>query len=493
MGDVKLDINNQDLWSIQEARTLLQAAGQAKEILAGFDQQQTDRIVAAMAQAGYENAKRLAEMAVTETGFGVVADKILKNQFATKNVYEFIRDLKTVGMIHEDPVRRVMEIAEPMGVVVGLIPTTNPTSTVFYKALIALKSRNAIIFSPHPRAVKCTLEAARVMEEAAVAAGTPRGVVSCLTLATKEAADELMHHWQTAVILATGGSAMVKAAYSAGKPAYGVGPGNVPAFIERSADITKAVSDILSSKTFDNGTICASEQAIVVESAVADLVMTELKRQRGYFIPDSEIPRLEATVILPNGGVNPKVVGQGPQFIAGLAGIVIPEQTRVLIATLSGVGKNHPLSAEKLCPVLAFYIEPDWQKACERCFELLQYGGIGHSLVIHSQNHQIIQEFAMKKPVFRILVNTPSSQGAIGLTTGLTPALTLGCGTWGGSITADNVGPLHLINRKRLAYDCSADTATNTSGDMTGSAQNQHYHFSRKEVIQAIEMYLKIS
>jgi acetaldehyde dehydrogenase (acetylating) len=481
-----MDTQNQDLLSMQEARELIKTAYGAKEILAGFDQIKIDRIIDAMAKAGYENAKRLATMAVDETGFGVVADKILKNQFAAKNVYDYIKGIKTVGVISEDPVRKVVEIAEPMGVVVGLVPTTNPTSTVIYKALIALKARNSIVFSPHPRAAKCTLEAARIMEEAAVSAGAPRGVVNCLTLTTKEATDELMHHRLVAVILATGGSAMVKAAYSAGKPAYGVGPGNVPAFIERTADVSKAVADILASKTFDNGTICASEQAIIVEEIIAEQAIAELKRQGGYFLSEKELPLIESTVILPNGGVNPKVVGQSPKVIAEMAGIKIPEGTKVLIGRLNGVGKKFPLSAEKLCPVLAFYVDKDWQKACERCFELLNYGGIGHSLVIHSQNQAVIMEFAMKKPVFRILVNTPSSQGAIGLTTGLSPALTLGCGTWGGSITADNVGPLHLINRKRLAYSLTATEKPKISDGLI------KMHFTREEVIQTVAEFLKI-
>ncbi|HEX3045987.1 MAG TPA: acetaldehyde dehydrogenase (acetylating), partial [Bacillota bacterium] len=458
----------------------------AQQELAGFDQTKIDRIIEAMAKAGYENARRLANMAVEETGFGVAEDKVLKNQFATKNVYDYIRSLKTVGIIHEDQAAKVIEIAEPMGVVVGLIPTTNPTSTVMYKALISLKSRNSIVFSPHPRAAKCTLEAARLMEEAAVAAGAPKGVVNCLSICTKEATDELMHHPITAVILATGGSAMVKAAYSAGKPAYGVGPGNVPAFIERSADITQAVTDILNSKTFDNGTICASEQAIIAEEIIAEQVMAELKRQGAYFLSEKETAAMEATVIQPSLGVNPKVVGQSPQVIAKMAGIQIPENTRVIMARLSGVGKKYPLSAEKLCPVLAFYVEPDWQKACERCFELLKYGGIGHTLVIHSQNNDVIMEFALKKPVFRILVNTPSSQGAIGLTTGLAPALTLGCGTWGGSITADNVDPLHLINRKRLAF-----SLTSTSKPLHMNAQLSNICFTREEVIRTLGEILK--
>ena len=480
MTAMQIDTRNQDLLSIQEARELLIQAHEAQEALREFDQARIDRIVEAMARAGLENAQRLATLAVEETGIGVVADKVVKNQFAAQNVAAYIREMRTVGIIHEDPARKVVEIAEPMGVVVGLVPTTNPTSTVIYKALISLKSRNSIVFSPHPRAAKCTCEAARIMAEAALAAGAPQGVVGCLTLTTKEATDELMHHKLTAVILATGGSAMVKAAYSAGKPAYGVGPGNVPAFIERTADIPQAVTDILASKTFDNGTICASEQSIIADAPIAEQVIAELKRQGGYFLTETEVPLLEKTVMLPAGGVNPKVVGQSPKVIAEMAGIAIPEKTRVLMARLSGVGKKYPLSAEKLCPVLAFYTEADWQKACERCYELLEFGGIGHSLVIHSQNDRVIREFALKKPVFRILVNTPSSQGAIGLTTGLAPALTLGCGTWGGSITADNVGPLHLINRKRLAYSLSAPV-----GKPSGGCFN-NFSYTREEIIQAV-------
>ena len=320
------------------------------------------------------------------------------------------------------------------------------------------------------------------MEEAAVAAGAPPGVVGCLSVCTKEATSELMRLPEIALILATGGSGMVKAAYSAGKPAYGVGPGNVPAFIERSADVRQAVADILASKTFDNGTICASEQAIVTEEVIADQVSDEVQRQGGYFVPPEDVPRLERTVILPGGGVNPKVVGQSPKAIADLAGIQIPADTRVLLVRLDQVGPNAPLSAEKLCPVLAFYTVKDWVQACERCYELLEYGGVGLSLVIHSQNKQVIMEFAMKKPVFRILVNTPSSQGAIGLTTGLEPALTLGCGTWGGSITADNVSPMHLINRKRLAYG---------RGKIQAKCDpRQRFQYTREEVIKKVEEVL---
>lgn len=473
----------QDLLSIQEARDLVEKAAQAQEIVAGFTQEKVDRMVKAMANAGAEYARRLAQIAVEETGMGVLEDKVAKNRFATENVHKDIKELRTVGIIDRDNNRCVIEIAEPMGVVAGLIPTTNPTSTAMYKAIIALKARNTIILSPHPRAVRCTCEAAKVMEAAAVSAGAPPGVVNCLTICTKEGTNELMHHPKVAVILATGGSAMVKAAYSAGKPAYGVGPGNVPAFIERTADIQQAVAKIIKSKTFDNGTICASEQAVIAERVIVEEVMEEFLRQRGYLLSGTEHEAVTKTVILPGGGVNPKVVGQKAGVIARMAGVTVPDKTRVLIARLDGVGKDYPLSAEKLCPVLAFYVAEDWRKACERCFELIRYGGLGHSLVIHSKNEEIIREFAMKKPVFRILVNTPSSQGAIGLTTGLPAALTLGSGTWGGSITADNVGPLHLINRKRLAYDLTASTGG--MGDLI------NHKYTGAEIAKAIREFLK--
>ena len=468
------------LLSLKEANDLMNIAYESQKIFAEFDQAQVDRVIANMARVGMENAQHLAKMAVDETGMGVLEDKIIKNEFASGNVYTFIKGMNTVGIIREDEERKVVEIAAPMGVVVGIIPTTNPTSTILYKAMIALKSRNAIVFSPHPRAIKCCMEAARLMEKAAVDAGAPKGLVNCLAICTKEATAELMKHRYAAVILATGGSAMVKAAYSSGTPALGVGPGNVPAFIERSADIPDAVQKIIESKTFDNGTICASEQAIVTELIIAEKVITELKKQGAYLVSGSEMEALEKTVIQQNGGVNPDVVGQSPQRIADLAGIKIPAGTKVIIALMKGVGKDYPLSAEKLCPVLALYIEKDWRKACERCFELLSYGGLGHSLVIHSQNDEVIREFAMKKPVFRILVNTPSSLGAIGYSTGLAPALTLGCGTWGGSITSDNVTPLHLMNIKRIAYHLDKRS-------ITSETRQANYCYTKAEILKAME------
>lgn len=459
-----------DLQSIQEARDAVRRAAEARAKLASLTQEQVDRIVAKMAEAGRANARTLAKMAVEETGFGVYEDKITKNLFASERVYEAIRDLKTVGIIRCDPSRRVAEIAEPVGLIVALVPSTNPTSTVIYKSLISLKARNPIVFSPHPSARRCSCQAAQIMADAAAAAGAPRGAIQCLVHPTKQATDELMHHPDTALILATGGSAMVKAAYSAGKPAYGVGPGNVPAFIERTADIKRAVSDIFASKTFDNGTICASEQAIVTESVIESQVVEEVRAQGGYFLTDAEAAALSKVVVSSGGNINPSIVGRSAETIARMAGISVPDGTRVLVARLAGVGPEYPLSREKLSPILAFYVEPDWQAACERCIELLNFGGIGHSLVIHSRNPAVIREFAMKKPVFRILVNTPSSQGAIGATTGLDPALTLGCGTWGGSITADNVGPLHLVNVKRVAYGLDSDDARRLYEEMLGGA-----------------------
>ena len=449
----KLD---QDLLSLQQTRDFLGKAHEAQKKLAEFDQGQIDRIVEAMADAAYKAAEALAELAVSETGIGIVKDKIEKNRFASRVVWESIKAMPTVGIIHEDTRLGIVEIAEPMGVVAGIIPTTNPTSTIIFKTLIALKARCGIVMSPHPRAIRCSLETTRVMAEAALAAGAPEGIIHCIELPTREATQELMTHKLTSIILATGGSQLVKASYSSGKPAFGVGPGNVPAFIERSADLEQAVADIIFSKTFDNGTICASEQALITERVIADRVMEILESSACYRLSAQEVQLVAKTVMMPGGGVNPQVVGQSAETVAEMAGVKVPAGTRILIAPLDGVGKAYPLSAEKLCPVLAFYVEEDWQGACERSFELLEFGGLGHSLAIHSKNRDIIMEFAMKKPVFRILVNTPSSQGGIGQTTNLQPSLTLGCGTWGENVTADNVGPQHLLNTKRLAFPKSS-------------------------------------
>ena len=448
-----MELADRDLLSVQETRNLIRAAKAAQKELAALSQAQIDSICAAMAKAGYENAARLAKMACEETGYGKVADKIIKNEFASSTLYESIRGLKTVGIINEYPERKVYEIAVPMGVVAGIIPTTNPTSTVIFKALIAIKSANAIVFSPHPGARGCILETARLMAAAAEAAGCPRGAISCIETITMQATNELMRNQDTSLILATGGSAMVKAAYSSGTPAIGVGPGNAPAYIERSADIPMAVKRILDSKTFDNGTICASEQSVVTEEVIRDDVVAEFQRQGAYFLSPDEKKKVAAILMGAGGTMNPAIVGKSPQYIASLAGLdPIPASARVLIGFETEVGHNAPFSKEKLCPVLAFYTEKDWESACELCIRILMKEGAGHTLAIHSKDEKVIREFALKKPVSRILVNTPSALGGIGGTTGLAPSLTLGCGAVGGGSSSDNIGPMHLINTRRLAY-----------------------------------------
>ncbi len=443
---------DRDLASVQEARNLLRQAKKAQDELKNFTQAQVDAICDALRAAGEAEACRLAAMAVEETGMGRYEDKCFKNFFAARHVHAFIRDMKTVGIVRKDEAAKTWEIAEPVGVIAGIVPTTNPTSTVIYKAMIALKARNAIVFSPHPSAVRCTGEAARLMHNAAVAAGAPEGAVACLSTVSLDATQELMKNPITAIILATGGSALVRAAYSSGKPALGVGPGNVPAFVERTADLAKAAEFIVMGKTFDNGTICASEQAVVAEECIADELCAQLRRQGAHFLDLDEVAKVSAVVMLPNRAVNPKVVGKPPQFIAKLAGINVPDHARCLVAPLAGVGAQWPLSYEKLSTVLAFYKVKDWHEGCERCIQLLELGGIGHSLAIHSNNQAVIEEFALKKPIFRILINTPAALGGVGATTGLAPSFTLGCGTWGGSSVSENVTPLHLINTKRVAW-----------------------------------------
>lgn len=443
---------DRDLESIQQARSLIDQAFQAQARLSQFSQDQVDSVVRQMAEAGLGAAEKLARMAVEETGFGNVADKILKNKFGAEFVHEAIKDLKTVGIIREDRKEGILEIASPVGVIAAVIPSTNPTSTTINKALIALKGRNTIAFSPHPSASGCIRETSRILSEAAVAAGAPEGSIGCLSQATIEGTRELMSHRKTALILATGGHGLVKAAYSVGKPAFGVGPGNVPAYVESSADIPRAIQDIFAGKCFDNGTLCSSEQAIITDAAIKDRVIEEIKHNGGHFLNEQEIQALAQVVVTPKRTVNPKIVGKPAATIAALAGIRIPEGTRVLVAPLSGVGRDYPLSIEKLSPILAFYVEKDWEAACDRCIELLNYGGLGHTLAIHSKNDRIIRQFGLQKPVFRIVVNTQAALGAVGYTTRLFPSMTLGCGTLGGNITSDNISPLHLINIKRVAY-----------------------------------------
>ena len=443
---------DRDLESIQQARQCVEAAYAAHTQFTGYSQERVDAIVGAMAEAGLRASEPLARMAVDETGFGKYEDKILKNKFGSQFVYNAIKDLKTVGILSENRDKGIVEIAAPVGVIAAIVPSTNPTSTAINKILISLKGRNGIVLSPHPAATNCILETSNILNEAALAAGAPEGIIQCMTMPTLEATQELMKHRKTALILATGGHGLVRAAYSAGKPAYGVGPGNVPAYIEPSADIQKAVRDIFTGKCFDNGTLCSSEQAIVTDESIQDKVIEEVKRQGGYFLSDSEADALGKIVVTPSRSINPKIVGRAATVIASMAGLRVPEGTRVLVARLQGVGRDFPLSIEKLSPILAFYVEKDWKSACDRCIELLKYGGLGHTMAIHSKNEEIIREFGLHKPVFRIVVNSQSALGAVGYTTELFPSMTLGCGSIGGNITSDNISPLHLINIKRIAY-----------------------------------------
>ncbi len=448
---MSIDQLDADLASIQQVRDLIRAAKQAQAKLATYSQEQVDAICAAMAAAGAEHAAELGRMAVEETGFGRPEDKELKNRFGSQGVWEAIRDMKTVGIIAEHPECGVTEIGVPMGVIAGVVPSTNPTSTAMFKSIIAVKAGNALVLSPHPAAKECTLAATRLMAAAGEKAGLPPGAISCLDQPTLEATQALMRHPDVALILATGGGGMVKAAYSSGNPAIGVGPGNGPAYIERTADIPAAVRRIMDSKTFDNGTICASEQSVVTEDVIKAEVVAEFKKQGGYFLDPVEKEAVGAILMRASGTMNPAIVGKSAERIAEMAGISVPAGTRVLLGPETGVGHAFPYSREKLCTVLGFYTAADWQSACELCIAILHNEGAGHTMTIHSRDEAVIKEFALKKPVSRLLVNTPASLGGVGATTGLLPSLTLGCGAVGGSSSSDNISPLNLINIRRVA------------------------------------------
>lgn len=443
---------DKDLRSIQEVRNLVEKAKAAQKEYANFNQAQVDKIVHAITVACEAQVEPLAKMAVEETGFGIWQDKVLKNVLGSTLTYNSIKDMKTIGILNEDPVKKVWEIGVPKGVVAALIPSTNPTSTAMYKTLISLKAGNAIILSPHPNAKNCILETFKVINQAAIAAGAPAGLVQCVSIPSPQGTDALLKHPDIGIILATGGEAMVHAAYSSGNPALGVGPGNGPSFIEKSADIQMAVKHIMDSKTFDNGTICASEQSIVTERCIKEQVIAEVKKQGGYFMSAEESEKVGRFIMRANGTMNPKIVGRSAKVIADMAGITIPEGTRVLLSFQTTVGKDNPYSREKLCPILAFYTAENWEEACELSMKILYNEGAGHTMTIHSEDMSVIREFALKKPVSRLLVNTPGTLGGVGASTGIQPALTLGCGAVGGSATADNVGPMNLIDIRRVAF-----------------------------------------
>ena len=448
-----------DLVARQEARLLVKQAEKAQLVLRTFSQEKLDRIVSAVAEAFETRAVPLAEQAVLETGFGNPADKAEKNRFASRRVLEAIRDMKTVGVLKENPAEKLWEVGVPVGVIAAIIPSTNPTSTVCYKALIALKAGNTIVFSPHPKAVKCTLEAARIVAAAAEGAGAPPGSVSCLSAASMSGCQELMTAPETRLILATGGPGMVKAAYSSGKPAIGVGAGNGPAYIHRSADVPNAVRCILRSKTFDYGTVCASEQSIIVEKSMEQQVRQEATKQGFYFMSTSEAGKLAKLLFRPTGALNPDIVGKPAEKLAEMAGFPVPAGTKILVAREQEAGPTRPYSMEKLCPVLAIFVMDSEDAVLQKAIEVLTHEGSGHTFAIHASDEAVIRRFALQIPVSRFLVNTPAALGGIGATTGLFPALTLGCGAVGGSSSSNNISPLDLMNIRRVAWGKEPSTA----------------------------------
>jgi len=443
---------DKDLLSIQEVRSKVDKAYQASLKYRTYTQQQVDAIVEAAAAAARSNARRLAEMAVEETGYGNAQDKYVKNLLNCDWLPRRMRGVKTMGLLRELPDEKIVEFGVPVGVVAAILPTTNPTSTAIYKVLISLKAGNAIVISPHPRAHKCTCAAAGIMYQAAVAAGAPEDIIQCIDTATLEGTTALMRHERTGVILATGGPGMVKAAYSSGKPAFGGGPGNVPVLVDTSADLDDAIPKIVAGKSFDYGTVCSSEQAVVAESSLRDRILAKLQASKACLATDAQKEALGKLLVMPNFSINPQCVGQSPVKLARMAGFDVPADTSIICAEVGGVGKQHPLSMEKLSPVLALIWVADFAAALDTCYALLKFGGLGHTAAIYSRDDARTREYGARMPAMRVLVNTPAPQGSTGITTDLQPGMTLGCGAIAGNITSDNVGPLHLINVKRLAY-----------------------------------------
>lgn len=473
-----------DAQSLEEVRAKVEQAHAAWLEYAQFPQERVDAIVEAVAAAGRAEARRLAQMAVDETGMGNVEDKTAKNLLCTDILPRWMRGMRTLGVLREIPEQRVTEIGAPVGVVAAICPTTNPTSTAFFKILISLKSGNGVVLSPHPRAKGCTCAAAGIAMEAAEKAGAPRGVIQCLERPTLESTQELMKHPKTAVILATGGAGMVRAAYSSGKPAYGVGPGNVPILIDASADVPAAVRLVVEGKKFDYGTVCSSEQTVVAERRLRESILGELKRNGAYLMNDAERAAVEKTLFSGGVRVRGECVGKPPQKIAEMAGFRAPESTTILAGEIGGIGKEFPLSAEKLSPVLALYWVDDFEQAVKACEAILRFGGIGHTAVIHAREEARVSEFARRVPAYRVLVNTSSPQGSVGITTNLQPSMTLGCGAAGGNVTSDNVGPQHLINVKRVAW------AVRTAESATGGQDSGLSAADRAALVAAVERYL---
>ena len=443
-----------DLKSIAAAREAAESAFTAYQQFLGTDPKHIDAIVDAMARAIEPEAKRLGEMAVKETGYGNVPDKRVKNLFNALSVADWLRDVTTLGVLWRDDATKICAIGEPMGVVAALVPVTNPTSTIIYKVLSAVKAGNAIVCAPHPRGVQCGLETTRIMVDVAESMGAPKGLIQCMSDVTIQGTGELMRHRRTSVVMATGGPAMVRAAYSSGKPTLAVGAGNVPCFVHRSkaGQIGEVAEQIVTSKCFDYGTACVSEQAVIADKPIAREMKHELKLHGAYFMTSDESDRLAEVIFTGRQAMNPERVGQSPQALADAAGFSIPPKTRCLVSEETEIGWQRPLSAEKLNPVLAFYEARDEDHGIELSHRIAKFEGWGHSSVIHCDDPAIVARYATV-PTGRVLVNTPAILGGMGYSTDLEPSFMLGTGTWSGSITSDNVTALHLINIKRVAYE----------------------------------------
>lgn len=485
---------DKDLAAQQEARDAVDAASFAFKSVSAFAQHKIDEICEVMSTAALAEAARLGKMAHEETGFGKAEDKYEKNRFAAEDVWNYFRNLKTVGVVSETD--SVVEIASPRGVVAAIIPSTNPTSTAIFKIIIAIKSRNTIVLSPHPSAASSIAETTRIMREAAIKAGLPGDAIHCLTHSTIEGTETLMRHKKTAVILATGGTGLVRAAYSSGKPAFGVGPGNVPAFIERSANVDKAVADILTGTCFDNGTICASEQSVVADSAIADQVREQFRRQGGHFLDPTGADAVAKVLLTPQRTLNAGIVGKSAAFIANLAGISIPDGTRCLLADCGGVGRDYPWSVEKLSPTLAFFVVDGVEEGAARCQEILQFGGMGHTSGMHTQDRAAAIRFGGQMPTARVIINSPTTHGAIGFSTDLPPSMTLGCGSWGGNVTSDNISPHHLMDIKRVAFETRpvasrAANAPRANGASPPVAEPAKKRASREDIAAIVDGFLK--
>lgn len=480
---------HKDLVSQQEARDAVESAYLAWHEVVKFDQAKIDRICEAMAQAGLREAARLGLMAHEETGFGKPEDKREKNRFASEDVWNTFRNMKTVGVVKDNG--NVVEIASPRGVVAAIIPSTNPTSTAIFKIIIAIKSRNTIVLSPHPSAARCIAETTRILREVAVKEGLPHNAVHCLTTSALEGTETLMKHKRTAVILATGGTGLVRAAYSSGKPAFGVGPGNVPSFIERTANIQKAVSDILTGTCFDNGTICASEQAVVCDAPIVAQVREQFKLQGGHFLNQNEADAVAKVLLTPQRTLNAGIVGKSAEFIANLAGISVPNGTRCLIADCGGVGRDFPWSVEKLSPTLAFFVVDGIEQGANRCEEILQFGGMGHTSGMHTQSREAAIRYGSQMPTARVIINSPTTHGAIGFSTDLSPSMTLGCGSWGGNVTSDNISPIHLMDIKRVAFETKPVSASKPKIQNIASANLPPKSTKREEIASIVDSFLK--